>query len=58
MTDEPKIKAIDDDQITCPECGHVDDLDGFDNMGPDDGATLVCRACNKGFPIEPVTKES
>lgn len=57
MSDGPKIKAIDDDQITCPECGHTDDLNGFDNLGPDDGATLSCPACSARFPIEPATEK-
>ena len=47
-----------DDQITCPHCGHVDDLNGFDNSGPTDGDTLSCPACHLGFPIESVTEES
>jgi hypothetical protein len=34
--------------ITCPQCGHADDLDGFDVLGACD-CNLFCQQCHAEF---------
>lgn len=34
--------------ITCPACGHLDDIHGFDVLGADDNC-LFCQKCYEQF---------
>lgn len=41
----------------CPQCGNVDDLQGFDVLGADDG-NLFCIKCHLENPMEEVHEGS
>ena len=37
--------------VTCPECGHADDLNEFDGWGGG-GMLIYCPECGAAIPIE------
>jgi hypothetical protein len=42
------MNDYDDPPVTCPSCGKIDDIDGFDILGADEGC-IFCTDCSTQF---------
>ena len=45
---QPCVHCGDHVCVTCPNCGHTDDIDGFDCLGADEDK-VFCNQCNHEF---------